>query len=369
MPRVIVQRSSYAYDPLREKVFGMMDAFAGHRIGKGSRVLVKPNFLSPASPEEAMLTHPNVVRAVCEYLLDRQARPTVSDSPAIGSFDKILRENGIAEALAGLDVEVKEFQASVKVDIGEPFGRIDMAEEALGADVIVNLPKLKTHAQMLLTLGVKNLFGCIVGFRKAEWHMRAGVDSGMFAKLLLRIHQALKPSVTILDGVLALEGQGPGRGGRPRHVGVLMASDSAVALDVTVCRMLGMEPDALPTNRAARDMGVLADEIELDGVLPRVDRFDIPGATASLVFGPGPLQSVIRRHLTRRPVTEDDRCLLCGECSAFCPAGAIEQGEDRLRFDYDRCIRCYCCVEVCPHGALKTAESLPAMLFRKIIHR
>lgn len=346
----------------------MMASLGGDGIRAGTRVLVKPNFLSPASPDEGVLTHPAVIRAVCEYLLEKRARVTVSDSPALGSFEKILKDSGVRDALAGLDVECAEFRASAKVDIGEPFGRIEMAGEVLEADMVVNLPKLKTHSQMLLTLGVKNCFGCIVGFRKAEWHMRAGANNEMFARLLVQIHRAVNPSVTILDGIIALEGEGPGRGGVPRHLGVLMAGDSALAVDVTVCRMLGIEPEGLLTNRMARRMGLIPERIDVEGALPEVENFKTPGAT-SLIYGPKPFQGFVRRHLTRRPVADEKLCDLCGDCRTFCPAGAIEEGGAKLRFDYDKCIRCYCCIEVCPKGALRTAESLPAALFRKLIHK
>jgi uncharacterized protein (DUF362 family)/Pyruvate/2-oxoacid:ferredoxin oxidoreductase delta subunit len=366
MPRVIIKRSSYHYDKLRSHIFEMMASFGGDSIRAGTRVLVKPNFLSPASPNEALLTHPTVIKAVCEYLLEKRARVTVSDSPALGSFEKILTDNGIRDALAGLDVELAEFRTSVQVDIGAPFGRVDMAEEALGADMVVNLPKLKTHSQMLLTLGVKNCFGCIVGFRKAEWHMRTGVNHEMFARLLVQIHRVVNPSLTILDGIIALEGQGPGRGGIPRHLGVLMASDSALAIDVTVCRMLGIETEELLTNRMARQIGLMPERIDVEGVLPRIENFKIPGVT-SLVYGPKPVRGFVRRHLTRRPVADENLCDLCGVCRTFCPARAIEEAGTKLRFDYDKCIRCYCCIEVCPRGALRTAESLPAKLFRKLV--
>ena len=208
---VIVRPSAYVYEELKPRFDEIMDALGGHVIQPGSRVLIKPNLLSPAKPGEAILTHPLMVRAAVEYVLAKGARPTISDSPAIGSFERILRESGIREALAGLDVEIRPFEESVSVDVGPPFGRIELAKEALEADSIINLPKLKTHGQMLLTLGVKNLFGCVVGYRKPEWHMRAGVDKAMFARLLILIAQRIRPAFTVLDGILALEGDGPER--------------------------------------------------------------------------------------------------------------------------------------------------------------
>ncbi|GAI93281.1 unnamed protein product, partial [marine sediment metagenome] len=210
MARVIIRQSSYDYEILRRHCFDILDQFCGDLIRKDSFVIIKPNFLSASSPEQAILTNPMIVKCAAEYVLSKGIRPQISDSPGTGSFERILRESGVKDALEGLDVEFKEFKQSVKVDIGEPFGQIDMAEDAIKADVLINLPKLKTHSQMLLTLGVKNLFGCIAGYRKAEWHMRAGVDRHMFARLLFQIYRTLNPAVTIVDGILA-SGVIPGR--------------------------------------------------------------------------------------------------------------------------------------------------------------
>ncbi len=368
MSRVIIKSASYNYEMLRPRIFEILDGLGGERIRKGGSVLIKPNLLAPAPPEKAMLTHPLVIKAAVEYVLGKGANPWISDSPAIGSLEKILRESGIREALKGLDVEYREFKLSETVDIGEPFNRIELAQEALRADTLINLPKLKTHSQMLLTLGVKNLFGCIVGLRKPEWHFRTGVDREMFARLLVQINKVLRPSFTILDGILAMEGQGPGRGGRPREVGVLMGSDDAFALDITVCGMLGIEPERLLTNKIARDMGLVDKTIEREGDLPEIAGFRLPRITP-LVFGPKRLHGMMRRHLVQRPVSDKVRCRLCGECLKYCPAQAITSDKKRLQFDYEKCIRCYCCIEVCPHAALRTEETLPGRIVRKMVKR
>lgn len=152
-------------------------------------------------------------------------------------------------------------------------GRIEIARDAMEADVIINLPKLKTHSQMLLTLAVKNMFGCIVGFKKSQWHMRAGVDTMAFARLLVAIHQAVKPTVSILDGILALEGEGPGKRGRPRKVGVLMGSDNSFALDMAVCKMIGVPYENVPPLKNARN-DQLIPSLEIDGTLPQSCRMN-----------------------------------------------------------------------------------------------
>jgi uncharacterized protein (DUF362 family)/Pyruvate/2-oxoacid:ferredoxin oxidoreductase delta subunit len=366
--KVILRKSTYDYDVVKALFFETMDAIGGGLIGRGNRVLIKPNLLSPASPGDAVLTHPTIVKAAVEYVLQKGARPQVSDSPAIGSFEKIMKDSGIRGALAGLDVTCRAFENFLRTNIGEPFNQIEMAEDAINADLIINLPKLKTHSQMLLTLGVKNMFGCIVGYRKAEWHMRTGINRAMFAKLLVLIYQRIRPSFTILDGILAMEGEGPGKSGRPRELGILMGSRDAFAVDSTVCRMLGLDAERLPTLKVAREMGIMETDIEIDGAFPIVHDFILP-RISPLLYGPRKLHGFIRRHLLQRPVSHDPTCQMCGECWKTCPAGAISLREKKLSFDYDRCIRCFCCIEVCPYGALHARETFPGRLIRKVIAR
>ena len=366
MSKVIIRKAEYDYGKLKPVVYALMDALAGHMIQSNARVVIKPNLLAPASPEKAVTTHPLVVKAVAEYVLEKGGRPQVSDSPATGSFEKILKESGIKAALEGLPVEYKEFRDSSVIDVGPPFKKIEIASDAVDADVLINLPKLKTHTQMILTLGVKNLFGCIVGMKKPEWHLRSGVDRDLFATLLVKICQAVGPSVTIMDGILAMEGQGPGRSGTPRMMGVVLGSTDAASLDRAVCRMLGMNPDDLLTNRIAREQGLASGDVEIDGDLPVIRDFRFPEMTP-FVFGPPRFHRFIRKHLVQRPVCNDDMCKLCGECWKYCPAGAIAHDKKRLYFDYDKCIRCYCCIEVCPHGALRTHETIPGKFARRLL--
>lgn len=366
MARIKVSKCNYDYKVLKPTFFEIMDSIGGNRIEKGMHVLIKPNLLAPATPDQAMLTHPKVVRAAVEYALERGATVQLSDSPATGSFEKILKKSGIKDELEGLDVELKEFEKSVSLDVGEPFNKLEISEDALNADAIINLPKLKTHCQMLLTLGVKNLFGCVVGLRKPEWHMKTGVNREMFARLLVQVFGSLKPSFTVLDGILAMEGEGPGKAGTPRELGILMGADDAVSLDLTVCRMLGIPPDQLLTNKMAREMGFAQDPIELEGVLPRVTDFKMP-EIIPIVFGPPIFHGLMRRYMVQRPVCDANLCRLCGECWSYCPPQAISRKKRGVRFDYDRCIRCYCCLEVCPHGAISAREPRAGQILAKTI--
>ncbi len=366
MTKVIIKKADYAYDRLKPRVYELLDSLGGKRIRRDSTVIVKPNLLAAAAPDKAIITHPLLIKAVVEYTNERGARPQISDSPAVGTFKKILDESGIAQSLQGLDAVCREFEGSVEVDIGRPFNRIEIAREAMESDFLINLPKMKTHAQMKLTLGVKNLFGCIIGMKKPEWHLRAGVDREKFADLLARISNAVKPDITIMDGILAMEGQGPGRGGTPRKLGLLIGSRSPVAIDITVCKMLGLDPDSLLTNKMSAVHGPAIDEVRIEGTLPEISGFKLPEISPA-VFGPSYMHGFIRKHLVQRPVSDTSLCKMCGECWKYCPAHAITHDKKKLFFDYDTCIRCYCCLEVCPHGALSAYETLTGKVTRKLL--
>jgi len=365
MTEVLFRQAEYDETLLKPTVYAMMDTLAGGRIRSGDRVLIKPNLLLPARPETGIITHPLVVKVVAEYVLAAGGRVRISDSCASGSFKRVLKEGRYTDVLKGLPVELAPFTDQVQKDIGPPFGRIDIAKDPFCADLVINIAKLKTHSQMLVTLGVKNMFGCIVGLRKPEWHMRTGVDRDLFASLLVGIYRAVRPGVTLIDGIIALEGQGPGKRGVPRHLGILVGSRDAVSADAAVCRMIGIDPGMSPTHQAAKRLGLVEEPPSLRGPVPRVEGFSLP-VPAPLLFGPKRFQKLMRKHLIQRPVVDADRCKRCGECWQYCPARAIDPGDRMIEFDYEKCIRCYCCIEVCPHGALRPVETLAGRILRGI---
>jgi len=367
MVDVLFKNSSYVATDLGTTIYEIMDGAGGDRIQSGMRVLIKPNLLLPAAPEKAITTHPLVVKAVVEYVLEKGAMPVVADSPGMGSFEKILSKGGYLDATGGLDVVFRPFRESASVDIGKPFGTISLAREALRADFVINLAKLKTHAQMLLTLGVKNMFGCVIGLKKPEWHLKAGIDRGLFARLLVQICRAVAPGITIVDGITALEGQGNGKSGTPRKLGLIAGSRSAYALDMTLCKVLGLDPATLRTHRAAQEMGLLPDSINLKGRFHVVDDFVFPDI-GTLTMGPKMLHGFMRRNLIQKPVVDNKACRLCGECWKYCPAKAITHNIKGIRFNTDACIRCYCCLEICPHGVIRMHEPLLGKLIRPYLH-
>lgn len=357
MTDVKINNAIYNENTIQPIVFEMLSSMGENKIHSGMNVLIKPNFLAPAGPEKAVTTHPLIVRAAAEFALDKGARVQISDSPAMGSFNRLLKIGGYIDALKDLDVDIRPFESSVKVDIGEPFGAIDMAKDAVDADMILNLAKLKTHAQMMLTLGVKNMFGCIVGLKKPEWHMKAGVDKEMFARLLVRVFEAVKPSYTIVDGILAMEGQGPGKAGTPRDLGLMVGGVDAHAVDKVICTILGTDPQALHTHRQAVELNIYDEKITIKGDLHMVYDYRFPDL-GELTMGPKVFSRMVRKHIIQKPVSDNKACKLCGECWKICPATAISHNIKGIGFDYDACIRCYCCLEVCPHGVIKARKPL-----------
>lgn len=363
MTDVLFKNASYDTTELNDVIFEILDETGSGRIQPGMRVLVKPNLLLPARPESAVTTHPLVVRAAVQYVLEKGARPVVADSPGMGSFEKILRKGGYLDATGGLDVIFRPFRDSVRTDIGEPFGVVNLARDALQSDFVISLAKLKTHAQMLLTLGVKNMFGCVVGLKKPEWHLKAGTDRAVFAQLLVQICRAVAPGITLVDGITAMEGQGPGNSGTPRDLGLIAGSSDPYALDMTLCKMLGLDPDLLPTHRAAQELGLLTENINLKGRYHVLDDFVFPDL-GPLTLGPKILHGFMRRNIIQKPVVDNQACRLCGDCWKICPAKAITHNVKRIRYNYKACIRCYCCLEICPHGAIRIQEPLLGKLIR-----
>jgi uncharacterized protein (DUF362 family)/Pyruvate/2-oxoacid:ferredoxin oxidoreductase delta subunit len=365
MVDVFFRKASYEDSNFNAVVNELLEATGAGGIQKGAKVLIKPNLLLPAGPDRGITTHPAVVGAVAAYVVAKGGHPIISDSPGMGSFNKILRKGGYLDALAGLDVTLKPFKESIQVDIGEPFGPIDMAKEVFESDMMINIAKLKTHAKMLLTLGVKNLFGCIIGLKKPEWHLRAGIDRRMFARLLVQIYQAIRPDITLVDGILAMEGQGPGKSGTPRELSLLVASKDAIAADMAIASVLGLDPEALYTHRVAKEMNLSPDSVHIDGDFTILNDFDFPDI-GPLSLGPDFLHRLMRRYVLQKPVVDNNVCRLCGECWQYCPVKAIDHHIKGIKYNYPDCIRCYCCLEICPHGAIRMKEPLISKIIRGI---
>ncbi len=298
----LLSRSGYDPAGLDQDISGLLEA-AEFSCSRGDRVLVKPNLLK-AGQQGLICTHPQVVRAACARLLDMSAKVTVGDSPAFGSARSVARNIGLEDALRPLGVPIVTLNRPRRLQL--PFGYfLGVSALALEQDRIVNLPKLKAHCQMRLTLAVKNLFGCVCGVRKAVAHTRHGDQEKRFEALFLELMEALPPSFHILDGIAAMHVKGPG-GGERYDLGLLGASQSAVALDTAVYAALRLQPDFVPLWAEAQRRGLdgsrlqnLTYPLELPNAFP-VEGFRLPDPLDAQTFHPVQLAwSAVKRMAAR----------------------------------------------------------------------
>ncbi|MGF1536061.1 MAG: DUF362 domain-containing protein [Elainellaceae cyanobacterium] len=277
-------------------------------VKPGDRVLLKPNLLTGARPAHECVTRPEVVAAVGQLVLEAGGKPFLGDSPAFGSALGVAKANGYLPMLERLDIPVVEFTGQ-RCDTGsDEFSHLRLSKQAMGADVVINLPKVKSHSQLTLTLGVKNLFGCVPGKMKAWWHLEAGKDKQRFARMLVETARAIAPDLTIADGIVGHEGNGPS-GGVPRDLSVLAAARDPFALDRALVEILQVAPEAVPTIVASRSLGLcpelkaiafpLATPAEL-----KIEGWKLPDRLIPIDFGlPRVMRSTIK-HLYIRFIRE-----------------------------------------------------------------
>lgn len=254
------------YDPNRvahaiAQQFGLLGGVERF-VRPGDTVLVKPNLIAPRSHRQCPAqTHPEVILAVVRFLKDFGARPFVGDSSAWANAATCIRALELTEPLARLGVPVRQLDNPKKCRLGPGKTYVRISKTALEADVIVNLPKFKAHQQLMTTFAVKNLFGCVSGKRKALWHFRRGGDVTGFCELLIDIYRYLRPALTIVDGIVAMEGQGPIRGTN-KPLGWLVGGTDPIAVETVCGRLVNLAPQQIPIVRTARQMGFGCAQIE-----------------------------------------------------------------------------------------------------------
>jgi uncharacterized protein (DUF362 family)/Pyruvate/2-oxoacid:ferredoxin oxidoreductase delta subunit len=341
-------------------------------VQPGQRVLLKPNMLSGKGVDAAVTTHPEIVRAVIELVQDAGGIVSVGDSPGVGTPYQVAQRCGILAVIEETGATFAPFAEALRITPRSgTFHHFDIARDIVEADVIINLPKLKTHQMMGMTGAVKNLFGAVIGLSKAHVHLQAGADKGFFALMLLELAEEIRPALTIVDGVLAMEGDGPGSGD-PVQLGVLLAGIEPLAIDVVAAELIGLAPESIWTWVVAKHSGrpwTSFADIELCGaslaeLRPRAFK---PAKTTEVHFGvPKMLQRPLRRALSARPVVDRKKCQSCGICVKSCPPHAMAIHHDRLLIDEERCILCFCCHELCPYGALHSEQGLILRLSQKL---
>jgi uncharacterized protein (DUF362 family)/NAD-dependent dihydropyrimidine dehydrogenase PreA subunit len=343
-------------------LLGGMERF----VKPGQRVLLKVNLLRAADPSEGVVTHPSLVRALVPLVRQAGGHAVIGDSPG-GAFSRSVlqrayRKSGLLSVAEEMDVELNYNvgKSHLSFPEGGLLKALDVADFALNADMIISLPKLKTHAFMVLTGAIKVMFGIVPGLTKAGYHAKLYTKE-RFSEMLLDIHQFSSPVLSIMDGVVGMEGDGPSAGDL-RHLDMIMASPSSTALDMAVAHMLGMDPEDVPVLAAAMRRGMVSGRLEdlqllgADWKELRVADFRLPKGGREITNLPGFILRWMARELTVSPQA-NGQCVGCGVCVENCPVQAITIEDGMACMDWNDCIRCYCCHELCPEKAIDLRRS------------
>ena len=372
------------YDPkkAREALERLLLPIGGLDFVKpGMKVGIKVNLVSAMKPDAAATTHPAVVGALCEMLTERGAEVIIGDSPG-GPFTAIyLNRVYSASGMSGINmpgVALNRNYESAFCDGFEGAASLKSFEYTAwvkDVDAIIDFAKLKSHGMMSLSAAVKNLFGCIPGTVKPEYHYRFP-NTRDFANMLVDLNVFFKPVLSIVDGVLAMEGNGPTMG-NPRKVGAMIASRSSYACDRICADIIGLKEENVPTLALARERGLCParDEIETVGELndlivsdfDNVERLNSIEFLNDLVGIRGKIWSgLLKKAMCSRPRLTSKKCVGCKKCFEICPAKAIIMKKGKPDIDRAKCIRCFCCQEFCPKGALRVHRPLIAKLISKL---
>ncbi|MBI4982682.1 MAG: DUF362 domain-containing protein [Candidatus Omnitrophica bacterium] len=364
----IIKCASYEQRLVETSVRRAVDSLGGIAvfIRPGSRVLVKPNLLMAKEPEFGIDTHPEVIRAVIRILKEIKCNILVGDGPSvwgkqIENVDEVYRRSGAKRICDEENVEM------VKFDKRKWHGQFPLTSYLNECDHLINIPKFKTHELTLLTGAIKNLFGLVCGTYKTELH-KNHFEINDFSRVLVDIYEKSKPALTVVDGIVAMEGDGPATSGKLRNLNLLLAGSDCVAIDTLMSKIIGVEPMDVITIKEAvsRKLGnANMEEIEVLG-----ERFEdclgrpflLPSTSFARKKIPLPIVNIIRRLVKYYPFVYEKNCIRCQACMDACPKNVISMRPYGMHFDYKKCIACFCCQEACPASAIKVKKSLVAKL-------
>jgi len=373
IPKVAVVRADsydreFLYGRLKEMLalIGGLEKF----VRPGMKVLLKPNLLSAKAPDRAITTHPEIVATVARMVRELGATVKIGDSPAGAKtgIERVWDETGLSEIARRDNLELVGFEKAGTEPVKVGKNTFYIAKPVLEADLVINLPKLKTHVLTLLTGGVKNIFGVIPGFRKGMYHKEAP-NPRHFSRIIVDIFSAVQPALNILDGILIMEGDGPASG-TVRKGNMLMASTDAVALDTVAAEIVGLTPQKVHTIKYASEAGLgigWLEGIEVVGETLndlKLDDFELT-SNLGLELLPKFLVDIINPYLWMRPKVDEDSCVMCLECVEACPTKAMQvpDGGSIPVMNKDLCINCWCCHEICPENAVFINKSWLAQKF------
>ncbi|CAB5107003.1 Iron-sulfur cluster-binding protein [Olavius algarvensis associated proteobacterium Delta 3] len=345
------------YDHVRDAVKLAFDLFPVPIRGK--KVLIKPNVLRASEAAEAIVTHPAVLRAVVAQVASMEPESlVVGDNPGLfnyGANEECFEKTGLMAAAGEYYRNIGD--DSVGVEFNPEFmPSVSLSRAILEADIIISLPKFKTHGLTVMTGAIKNSYGFLPGAQKARLHRAAGSPE-RFHDLVVDVFRLRVPDLFIVDAVVGMEGNGPASPD-VREIGLILASNNGVALDGVIATMMGLDPARLRFLEKAREAGLgdyAMDRITIVGELKMLPDFKLPPLGGDAVTGNEAIQELIRGRAILRPKADPESCTACGTCIDQCPVEALSMIEDLPEVDPDICISCFCCQEICPEKAIALA--------------
>ncbi len=362
---------NYDFDKVKKGIIESLKPLGGISsfVTAKQKVLLKPNLLSAASPEKAVTTHPAVIAAVTSIVKEAGGIVMIGDSPGIGDLTSVGKTTGVMKIAEEYDVELADFSNEFLFECEKNFvgKKIKLAKAVADADVIISLPKLKTHVQMTMTCAVKNQFGLVVGMEKGQYHFRLKNRKAL-ADIIVDINRIAKPVLAICDAIDAMEGEGPG-GGEPKHLGLIIASSDIMALDVVACKIIGLNPDSVPIIQAGKrqkfgetdfnKIEIIGEKLEDVSVHNFKQISNLKGVLQILPL-PNFMLEFFGKLWAARPRIVENKCIKCYKCKDGCPVTppAIDPDfSSKNKVDDKTCIRCYCCHEFCPVKAIELKQS------------
>lgn len=347
-----------SYDPLRvSEALAETLALLNISFKPGTRVLIKPNLMSPVKPARAITTHPMILEELCKILKAAGAEILIGES-AFYNTDHAFGVCDITPLSRYAKIINFETEPTRIVSFGGKVGAVPLPEILFQVDVVINVAKMKTHGLTGVTLCVKNLYGCIPGALKQGYHKILPTPRS-FSRFLIGLQREIKPQLNIIDGVVGLEGEGPGASGHPIASGLIVAGTSACATDIVATEIMGFKPEQIYTNRYSR---IRRGEIEIIGDSRAVRLSFRKPLSANF-----PYLIYFTRFLPKSRITfNPEHCVQCGLCGEKCPAGAISF-HPGPECDHRCCILCYCCMEVCPQSAVSLREHWIRRRLRSIV--
>jgi len=351
----------YEYEKVHAAVKAALEPLGGIRefVKNGDTVLLKVNMLAAKAPERAITTHPVVLKAVAAEVTAAGGRIVVGDSPAgvLNGIRRFWQNTGIGQATEDIGGELVKFEGSGTRPIRIKGRILHITSIIDRVDVVINLPKLKTHGLTLFTGAVKNCFGLLPGFQKANLH-KAAPKIEAFSEILVDIFSHVKPALNIMDAVVGLEGNGPSSNGSPRNVGLILAGHDAVALDAVAARVIGFKNEDIVTTKIAHDKGLgegKFENIRLCG--PPLRDISVPDyvlpSNSLLRIVPSWLAEFAGRFFWVHPKAVPALCQKCGICIENCPMQCMTPDAAGVPvINHNSCINCLCCDESCPYDAV-----------------